>query len=119
MSEEKKEEAPKAEAPKAAPKAAAAPQQGAQEKKEKSKRISSAEKRDIQSIKRQIRNHSFKAKVTTAVRAYKEAISAGDKASLKQKLSEVYSLLDKGVKTHKFPQNKAARTKSRLSALIS
>lgn len=113
MSEEKTEEAPK-EAPKAA-----APQQGAQEKKEKNKRISSAEKRDIQSIKRQIRNHSFKAKVTTAVRAYKEAVSAGDKASLKLKLSEVYSLLDKGVKTHKFPQNKAARTKSRLSALSS
>jgi len=99
MAEEKKEAAP------------------AEAKKKKSNRISSAKKRDLQSIKRNSQNRTFKAKVSTAITAYKKAVSDRlETGALKQKLSLVYSLMDKGVKTGIFKLNKANRTKSRLTS---
>ncbi len=90
----------------------------AAEKKEKSKRISSAQKRDKQSAKRRLDNRGFKATVKTAIRAYEESLAGTDKAAMKAQLNEVYSLMDKGVKTGRFKVNKAARTKSRLSSRL-
>lgn len=91
----------------------------AEEKKEvekkKSGRISSAKKRDNQNAKRRLANRSFKATVRTAIRSYEASVTAGDKAKMQTELNQVYSLMDKGVKTGCFKINKAARTKSRLS----
>jgi small subunit ribosomal protein S20 len=84
-------------------------------KEEKNGRISSAKKRDLQSRKRQVNNNCFKAGVRTAINAFEAAISKGDKGVMKERLSTVFSLMDKGVKTNKFKSNKAARTKSRLA----
>jgi small subunit ribosomal protein S20 len=77
----------------------------------------SALKRDLQSKKRNIRNRSFKAKVNTAVRSFHETVSQKDSTAVKSKLSNVYSLMDKGVKKGIFKMNKANRVKSRLEAL--
>ena len=88
------------------------------EEKAKVKKISSAKKRDKQSLKKRGANRSFKAKVGTAVRAYEASLQNADKVDAKAKLSAVYSLMDKGVKTGKFKLNKAARTKSRLSSRL-
>jgi ribosomal protein S20 len=104
MTEEKKE----APAPGGAPAA----------KKEGKTRTPSAKKRDIQSKNRNVQNRAFRAKVLTAIRAFENAISKGDKGVMKQKLDLIHSLMDKGVKTGKFKQNKASRTKSRLQKKI-
>ena len=92
----------------------------ADEKKEKGKktRTPSAKKRDIQSKKRQLANSSFKAEVRTAIRSFETALTSGDKAKMQENLSTVYSLMDKGVKIGQFKQNKAARTKSRLTQRV-
>jgi small subunit ribosomal protein S20 len=86
--------------------------------KKKNGRQTSAQKRDKQSLKARLRNRSFKATVTTAIRGFEEAVAKGDKAVMKERLSALYSLMDKGVKTGRYKQNKAARTKSRLTVKI-
>lgn len=88
------------------------------EKKEENKKTKrpSAKKRDIQSKKRQINNRSYKAKVNTTIKSFEKHLTAKDQPGAEARLKEVYSLLDKGVKTHVFKQNKASRLKSRLSA---
>lgn len=84
--------------------------------KKKNGRIPSAKKRDKQSIKANLANRSFKAKVNTAIRSFEDAVSKGDKGQVKKQLSTVFSLMDKGVKTGRFKLNKAARAKSRLAS---
>jgi small subunit ribosomal protein S20 len=86
------------------------------EKKAK-QRKPSALKRDMQSQRRNIRNRSFKAKVNTAVRSLHETIAKKEAVATKASLSDVYSLMDKGVKKGIFKLNKANRVKSRLHAL--
>lgn len=88
------------------------------EKKEKGRRITSPQKRDKQNIKRRMANRSFKATVKTAIRSYEESLAGTDKAAMQARLNQVYSLMDKGVKTGRFKANKAARTKSRLSSRL-
>jgi small subunit ribosomal protein S20 len=86
--------------------------------KEKKARRPSALKRDTQSLKRNLRNRSFKAKVATAVAAFKDsATQQKDSPATKAKLNEIYSLMDKGVKKGILKMNKASRVKSRLHAL--
>ena len=87
----------------------------AKKDKEK-KRKPTALKRDEQSIKRNQRNRSFKSKVTTALRSLEDTLSKKDAASVKTKLNEIYSLMDKGVKKGIYKSNKAGRVKSRLHA---
>lgn len=84
--------------------------------KKKNGRIPSAKKRDKQSIKANLANRSFKAKVNTAIRSFEDAVSKGDKGQVQERLSAIFSLMDKGVKTRRFKLNKAARTKSRLAS---
>jgi small subunit ribosomal protein S20 len=79
-----------------------------QAKKAKVKRPT-ALKRDLQSERARVRNKAFRSQVSTAIKAASEA--KGDS----QKLSAVYSLMDKGVKKGVFKQNKAARLKSRIT----
>lgn len=91
----------------------------AEEKKEgeqKKQRTPTAKKRDRQNAAARLRNRSFKSKVHTAIRSFEDAVTKGDKSAMQQTLSDVFSLMDKGVKTGCFKLNKAARTKSRLTA---
>jgi small subunit ribosomal protein S20 len=89
----------------------------AEEKKEatKKERRPSAKKRDIQSEKRRVRNKAYRARTLTTLRSLEQAIAQSKKASSKEHLNALYSLMDKGVKTGIFKQNKANRLKSRLS----
>lgn len=80
------------------------------EAKKKVKRPT-AQKRILQSEKKRLQNKAFRSKVNTAVRTL-------EKAPTKESLSAVYSLMDKGVKTGVYNQNKASRVKSRLSARL-
>lgn len=84
---------------------------------EKRAKRPTALKRDLQNEKKRIENRSFKAAVSTALRGYKTALEtkAGEQP-VKEKLSAVYSLMDKGVKKGVFSKSKAARVKSRLTA---
>jgi small subunit ribosomal protein S20 len=86
-----------------------------EKKKETAAKRPSAQKRNLQSQKNNLRNRSHKAAVVTAIRS----ISQNDAPEQKQaKLQLVYSLMDKGVKRGIFKANKAARTKSRIAARV-
>jgi len=74
----------------------------------------SAQKRDLQAGKARLRNRAYTSKVKTAIRSYDESLSK-EGGNSQEKLQTVYSLMDTGVKKGVFKQNKASRTKSRLS----
>jgi len=77
----------------------------------------SALKRDMQSEKRRLRNRSFRSTVSTAIRSLEDSIAKKEgPEKVKALLEKIYSHVDKGVKKGVFKTNKAARTKSRLSA---
>ena len=84
--------------------------------KEKKVKRPTALKRDDQSEKRRVRNKTFKASVRTAIRKFEDSLSKEDSTAIKENLSAVYSLMDKGVKHGIFKINKAGRTKARLTA---
>jgi len=84
--------------------------------KKAKERQPSAKKRDLQSEKSRLRNRAFKSRVRTAVRDLEEALPKGDASCVQTCLNEVYSLMDKGVKTGVFKANKAGRTKARMAA---
>jgi small subunit ribosomal protein S20 len=77
-----------------------------------------AQKRDIQAEKSRLRNKSFKASVKTAIRHFEDAIEAGDAEATKQRLNDVYSMMDKGAQRGVFKLNKASRTKARMTARL-
>lgn len=85
---------------------------------EKKVKRPTALKRDAQSAERNLRNRSYKAKVSTATRALQEAVKQKNTSSIPEKLNTVFSLMDKGVKTGIFKLNKASRVKSKLSHWI-
>ena|SRR5690348_16872977 len=79
----------------------------------------SALKRDLQNEKRRLSNRSYRAKVLTAIRGFEHGIAEKEAAdTMKQKLSSIFSLMDKGVKHGVFKVQKAARTKSRMAARL-
>lgn len=79
----------------------------------------SALKRDIQAEKRRLRNRSFRSSVLTAIRGFESALAQkAEPEAIKTKLNTVYSLMDKGVKRGVYKENKASRTKSRMSARL-
>lgn len=89
----------------------------AEEKKDKKKeKRPSAQKRDLQSEKKRINNRNFKSQIRTAIRALEDDLSKKDAALSKKHLSEIYSLMDKGVKKGIFKINKANRSKARIAA---
>ncbi|MES2199164.1 MAG: 30S ribosomal protein S20 [Chlamydiota bacterium] len=79
-------------------------------KKAKVKRPT-ALKRDLQNERNRIRNKAFRAQVSTAIKSATGATSD----QIQAKLSDVYSLMDKGVKKGVFKKNKANRFKSRIT----
>lgn len=85
----------------------------AEEQTQKKKRPT-AEKRHLQDERKRVHRKSFRSRISSAIRAYKNALKeTPDEA--KNKLNVAYSLLDKAVKKKIFKKNKAARTKSKLS----
>lgn len=90
----------------------------AKKEADKNKKVKrpTALKRNMQSEKRRLVNKSYRASVRTAIRSFEEELVKGDAAAIKQKLNEVNSLMDKGVKSGVYKLNKASRTKSRLAA---
>lgn len=83
--------------------------------KKKTKRPT-ALKRNETSEKKRLQNRSFKSTVRTVIRDFEEAVEKKDAASTKEKLANVYSIMDKAVKRGIFKINKASRTKARLTA---
>ena len=80
------------------------------EETKKKKKLPTAEKRIIQSDKRQELNHAFKSRIRTAVRTFEKATEQkASKETLSSHLNLVYKLLDKSVKNGIFKKNKAAR----------
>ena len=101
---------------------APAPEKKKPEKKAEGgiKRKPSALKRDLQSEKRRLRNRSYRASVLTSVRAFETSLGQKEAPeAIKLKLNDLYSLMDKGVKRGVYTRQKAARTKSRLTARCS
>ncbi len=89
----------------------------AKEGAEKQKaRTPQAQKRQIQNEKKRLANRTFKSQVRTAIRRFEDAVSKKEANEIKDALSGVYALMDKGVKNGIFKLNKAARTKSRMAA---
>jgi small subunit ribosomal protein S20 len=78
-----------------------------------------AKKRQRQIVKRTKINAAHKSKVHTAKRKLADLIEKKEsKETLQNQLNEIFSLMDKGAKNGIFKKNKAARTKSRLSARV-
>lgn len=75
-----------------------------------------AQKRALQSEKKRVQNRAFKSSVRTAIRGFETVLTGGDPSAIKENLSLVYSMMDKGVKKGVFSVNKASRTKARLTA---
>lgn len=86
----------------------------AKEETKKTKRPT-ALKRDIQNEKKKLINKTFKSRVRTATRSFDSALEAKDKEMTQEKLSAVYSAIDKGVKKGIFKRNKADRMKARAT----
>lgn len=77
----------------------------------------SAVKRNLQSEKRRLRNRSYRASVLTSIRSLESSLEQKEAPeAVKTKLNAIYSMMDKGVKRGVFKPQKAARTKSRLTA---
>lgn len=92
----------------------------AEKKVEAKTKKPSALKRDLQSEKKRLRNRSYRASVLTSIRSLEKSITQKESLeSIKTQLNEIYSLMDKGVKRGVYKPQKAARTKSRLSARAS
>jgi small subunit ribosomal protein S20 len=89
----------------------------AEEKKQddskKKERKPTALKRDAQAEKKRLHNKQFRSSVKTALRTLETAIK--NKADTSENLNAVFSLMDKGVKTGVFKQNKADRVKSKYA----
>lgn len=83
--------------------------------KKAAERRPQAIKRNYQNERKRLHNRSFKAEVRSAVRSLESSFGK-DKAVIKENLSKVYSLVDKGVKTGIFKLNTAKRVKGRLAA---
>lgn len=97
-----------------------APKAADKKKAEGKTRQPSALKRDLQNEKRRLRNRSYRASVLTCIRTLENSINQKEAPeALKAKLNEIYSIMDKGVKRGVYTPQKAARTKSRLSARCS
>jgi small subunit ribosomal protein S20 len=88
-------------------------------KDEKTKRPSPV-KRNLQSERRRLANRSFRSTVQTAIRSLETSLTQKEESDkIQSKLAKIYSIVDKGVKRGIFKPQKAARTKSRLSARCS
>lgn len=85
----------------------------------------SAEKRIDITKRNRLKNKYYKTSVRTLIKlffknleVYKTSQNPDDKQKLKEILSSVYSMLDKGTKKNIFHKNNASRKKAKLSAYL-
>jgi small subunit ribosomal protein S20 len=85
----------------------------------------SAEKRIEINKRNRVINKYYKTSVRTLIKlffknleVYKDSQNVEDKEKLKEILSSIYSLMDKGTKKHIFHKNTAARKKAKLAGYL-
>ncbi|MGV3608345.1 MAG: 30S ribosomal protein S20 [Planctomycetaceae bacterium] len=78
----------------------------------------SAKKRHRQSLERRAFNRATKSSVKTQIKKVREAVTAGDLAKAETEFRTATKKLDLAGAKHVIHKNVAARTKSRLSALL-
>ena len=85
----------------------------------------SAEKRIDINKRNRLRNKYYKTSVRTLIKLFftnlelvEASTSTEDKKKLKEILSSIYSLIDKGTKKKVFHKNTAARKKAKLAAYL-
>mgnify|MGYP000088045640 CR=1 FL=1 len=85
----------------------------------------SAEKRIEINKRNSLRNKYYKTSVRTLIKlffqnleVYKVSQNLEDKKKVKETLSSVYSLMDKGTKKNVFHKNTVARKKAKLAAYL-
>ena len=71
-----------------------------------------------QSNKRRLRNRSARTSMRTVIRKVQEATQAGDAAAIEAAFKTAVKKLDQAASKKFIHRNKAARLKSRLSALL-
>lgn len=76
-------------------------------------------KRNMQNVKRNMRNRVMKSRVHTAIRHYEEALEKGNSEDSRVKLNEAFSLLDKAAQKGVMKKNTSDRKKARLHARLS
>ncbi|QIK62104.1 30S ribosomal protein S20 [Leucobacter coleopterorum] len=64
------------------------------------------------------RNRAYKSELRTVIRAVREAITAGDKATAEAKLKVATRKLDKAVSKGVIHKNQAANRKSKIAAKV-
>lgn len=79
---------------------------------------SSAKKRLRQNAKRRLRNKALKTEMRHKLRAFRQAIEAGNADAAKTILVEATSLLDRAGKTNVVHHRQADRRKSRMQAAL-
>ena len=77
-----------------------------------------ARKRAKQAAKANAHNSAIRSAMRTAVKKVRAAVEAGDKAAAQAVYRETTSILDRVADKDLIHKNKAARNKSRLSALV-
>jgi small subunit ribosomal protein S20 len=87
------------------------------DKNKKTKRPT-AQKREIQNKKRRLINKARRSQIRTAIRSLDSVLKSAEAELTQENLSKVYSLVDKAVKNGLIKQNKADRTKARLTARV-
>lgn len=80
--------------------------------------IKSAKKRLRQSLERRARNRAAKSQLRTAIKKLRDAVAAKNFDDAKERFSSLCKLLDQTASKKIIHVNKAARTKSRLNAMI-
>lgn len=88
-----------------------------QANKSKKKRPT-AEKREIQSLKKRMINKSHKSCIRTSIRGLEESLKENKSQEADTFLNKLFSLYDKGVKKGIIKRNKADRKKSHFSKLF-
>jgi len=78
----------------------------------------SAIKAARQNLKHRTINLTAKDKIRKATKAYKKAVTAGNKDEAAKLLSVAFAALDKAAKKNIIHKNNASRHKSRLAAMI-
>ena len=77
--------------------------------------IKSKQKRILTNEKSRQRNKSVRSAVRTAIRKFREAVAAGDKAAAEKQLRVASRALDKSVSKGVFHRNTAANKKSGMA----
>ncbi|HTY39720.1 MAG TPA: 30S ribosomal protein S20 [Candidatus Paceibacterota bacterium] len=78
----------------------------------------SAKKAARQNIRRRLVNREYRDAVRTAVKTFRKLVSEKKISEAKASLPKIYKTLDKVAKSNVITKNKAARLKSRLTALV-